>query len=68
MRHLTSRGGKVFFARPKTVLRLALMDALLNLMSWVPTFEVKNGDIAVVSMTVLNGFSAYEAKREKFPP
>lgn len=44
------------------------MDALLNLMSWVPTFEVKSGDIAVVSMTVLNGFSAYEAKHEKFPP
>lgn len=67
MRHLTSGGG-VLFARPKTVLRLDLMDALLNLMSWLPTFEVKSGDLAVVSMTVLNGFSVDEAKHEKFPP
>lgn len=44
------------------------MDALLNLMSWLPTFEVKSGDITVVSMTVLNGFSVDEAKHEKFPP
>lgn len=67
MRHLTSGRG-VLFARPKTVLRLDLMDALLNLMSWLPTFEVKSGDLAVVSMTVLNGFSVDEAKHEKFLP